>query len=193
MMNGSFPWCIWGGMKKGPRLVLRTPAGATDITQSPARRGTAGRASAVPPRFHLGRIPGGGGGEVAGEPDMTRVQVLGQGERDEQAGPGGPDGQQRGAVAVGVEGHPGAAIDRHGHRGDPAGGHQAASLLAIGRAALRPVARRENAIRAVHLPRPWQRPESTYGVTVRFSNSTSSNGVRVGGTGWRSPRTLTTT
>jgi hypothetical protein len=57
-----------------------------------------------------------------------------------------------------------------------------------------PAARSENAIRAWHrLPLPWQRALSTYGVTVRFSNSTASNGARVGGTGIRSAATFTTT
>ena len=34
----------------------------------------------------------------------------------------------------------------------------------------------ENAIREPHRPRPWHRPVSTYGVTCKPSNSTSSNG-----------------
>ena len=55
-----------------------------------------------------------------------------------------------------------------------------------------PVARSENAIRAPQRPRPWHRPVSTYGVTCRPSNSTISNGARVGGTGIRSARIFTT-
>ena len=55
-----------------------------------------------------------------------------------------------------------------------------------------PVARSENAIRALQRPRPWHRPVSTYGVTCRPSNSTISNAARVGGTGIRSARILTT-
>src|SRR5262249_61881512 len=94
----------------------------------------------------------------------------------------GHDGQQRGPVPVGLERHSRPRIDGQRQRGDPPGGHQAASLDPAGRAAaLIPLARSENAIRAAQRPRPWQRPVSTYGVTVRFSNSTGSNGARGGG------------
>src|SRR5262249_61918572 len=106
----------------------------------------------------------------------------------------GHDGQQRGPVPVGLERHSRPRIDGQRQRGDPPGGHQAASLDPAGRAAaLIPLARSENAIRAAQRPRPWQRPVSTYGVTVRFSNSTGSNGARVGGTRRPAGALLTTT
>src|ERR1019366_3312789 len=175
-------WKCWE-----PRPVLQSLAGAR-----PSRwMAGEGRQAAVG-ALHLDRVLRGEGGQLAGEPHVPGLDPLGQREGDQQCRAGGHDRQQRGTPGVGLERHARAAIDRHGHGGDPPGGHQAASLATGRLAGLMPVARSENAIRALHLPLPWQRPESTYGVTWRPSNSTISNGVRVGGTGILSARIFTT-
>ena len=100
-------------------------------------------------------------------PASTRSGRVSVTTRDER---GRQHRQQRSPVPVGLEGHQRPAIDRHRHRGDPAGGHHAASLpdcAVAGRPGLIPVARSEYAIR----------PRSvTYGVTISPSNSTASNG-----------------
>ena len=135
------------------------------------------------------------GGELAGEVDVPGLQVLGQGEGDQQRRAAGSDGQQRRPVLIAEEGHPRAGVDRQRQRGNAAGGHQAASLCSgagrgIGRDGARtPVALSEYAWRAAHLPLPWHRPLSTYGMAVMPSNSIAMNGdpgTGGGSTGWYS-------
>src|SRR5262249_9883704 len=118
---------------------------------------------------------------------MARLDLLGNGQGDQESGSPSSDGQQGRSLRVAAKFGAGAGVHGDAQGRGPPGGHQAASLpgWAIGRPALMPVARSEEPSRLVR--------STTYGVTVRFSNSTGSNGARVGGTGIRSATTLTTT
>src|SRR5262249_48141937 len=140
-------------------------------------------------------------GKLPGELDVARLQPLGQGQRDQQRRAGRRDGQQRSTVRVVAEAHPGPGIDRQRQRRNPPRRPAASLCSGTGRVTPRarartPVAFSEYPCRAAHLPLPWHRDASTYGVTVMPSNSIAVNGdpgAADGSTGCTAAATLTLT
>ena len=61
--------------------MLESPAGATGLASRTRRMGGQGR-QATPGPLNLSGVAGGGDGQVPGEPDMTGVYPLGQGQSD---------------------------------------------------------------------------------------------------------------